>query len=539
MAALTHMPGVLVGLLFVLLCYNFVQWLHLCWLAISYPGQLGFVEGVIWQQAQMIANGEGYAPIAESPYIVFHYPPVFHLLVIGVADIFNISYLTAGRMISAAAAIGLAAMAAVLSVDICRIKSCGRYANATALLVFLAFFTLFPFSNWAIMMTADVLALALSLAGILIVVRASESRCAVIFSALVCVAAAYSKQTTIFLSGSVFLFLLILNWRQAFLWAAVAITAGLLVLALLQIQTDGEFWRHNFLYNINRFEFKRLLISIDLIAAYPLFAAIICIAIKRALGLLWPETKKSISLHNLRRAIQNSEEKRLYTFWVIFIILAALQTIAYAKNGSDFNYFIPLCLASVLGLGLLAPQFFKDLFEKAEVTQITDSTRHRLLYGRMGGLVILTFAVVQFFWMPGMKNLDHLYTQEAVQQREEMKCHVARAQKPIISDNMVVLLTNEKSVLWESAIFAELAAKGLWDPSDMINRFRAQEFEFIITDGSDGDSNFEGRFSPLYTEALDEQYPIEKNLVGFVMHLPEAYRAEVCSSKQAPSYTVP
>jgi hypothetical protein len=45
---------------------------------LAYPfGDYG--EGIVWQQALLIPGPRMYGPIDHLPFIVFHYPPVYHL----------------------------------------------------------------------------------------------------------------------------------------------------------------------------------------------------------------------------------------------------------------------------------------------------------------------------------------------------------------------------------------------------------------------------------------------------------------------------
>ena len=52
--------------------------------AMNYPYDLDYGEGIVWQQMDDIVAGKGYAPLGTFPAIVYHYPPVYHLVVAGV-----------------------------------------------------------------------------------------------------------------------------------------------------------------------------------------------------------------------------------------------------------------------------------------------------------------------------------------------------------------------------------------------------------------------------------------------------------------------
>ena len=67
--------------------------------ALRYPYDLDYGEGIVWQQMLMIPGGQMYGDITRFPYIVFHYPPVFHLAVRVVAEL-GLDGLVAGRIVS-------------------------------------------------------------------------------------------------------------------------------------------------------------------------------------------------------------------------------------------------------------------------------------------------------------------------------------------------------------------------------------------------------------------------------------------------------
>ena len=49
--------------------------------AVRYPFGLDYGEGLVWQQALLIPGPRMYGAITDASFIVFHYPPVYHLAV--------------------------------------------------------------------------------------------------------------------------------------------------------------------------------------------------------------------------------------------------------------------------------------------------------------------------------------------------------------------------------------------------------------------------------------------------------------------------
>ena len=73
-------------------------------IALAYPFGLDYGEGIVWQQAMLIPGPQMYGPIDHLPFIVFHYPPVYHLASRAVMAL-GVDPLAAGRMVSLGATI--------------------------------------------------------------------------------------------------------------------------------------------------------------------------------------------------------------------------------------------------------------------------------------------------------------------------------------------------------------------------------------------------------------------------------------------------
>lgn len=512
----------IIGLLVLLLAYNFYQWAQLTLFAIFYPGQLDFGEGVVWQQALMMARGDGYAPIEAEPHIVFHYPPVYHFLIISVSDLFGVSYLVAGRMISAASTIVIACVVAAFYAHAYPGLKRSNAFRLSILVIFLCVFTLHPITRWSYLMRVDMIAAALGVTGAFLAFRFPDRRRAVVVSALICVAAVYAKQTNIAAVGAAFILLLVMRPAHAALWAATSIASGLAVLAFMILHTDGEFLRHIVLYNINRFDAFRLIIIPVLTVLYFFYSAAIFVCLRELLKFDTPGATLSDTFQAFRKKISADSLARLRFFWGLFTVLAILPALAYAKIGAGVNYFIDLSIAGVIAVGLLLPGFLKR-FEAASANQENGGTLERVKCALLPAALI-----VQLFLAPSIKNFDELRTAEAGAEGEKLNCRVVQAEKPIISDNMVSLLINGKEVFWESAIFAELSAKGLWDDAYFAERIGSGDFAFIMTMGGRGDGAFDERYSNRIADAIDSAYPEKETSGEFVYHLPHRNYAQDC-----------
>ncbi|MET0269297.1 MAG: hypothetical protein ABW173_02610, partial [Sphingomonas sp.] len=126
--------------------------------ALGYPYDLDYGEGIVWQQAREIVGGRGYAPLGVYPAIVFHYPPVYHLIVMGVAGIGGIDPLAAGRGVSIAATLVTMALCAVLAARLIP-PDTRRWTRLPAAIGSALIFAVFaPVAMWFAFMRVDMLA---------------------------------------------------------------------------------------------------------------------------------------------------------------------------------------------------------------------------------------------------------------------------------------------------------------------------------------------------------------------------------------------
>ena len=142
---------------------------------LAYPFGVDYGEGIVWQQALLIPGPRMYGPIDQMPFIVFHYPPLYHLASRGVMAL-GVDPLAAGRAVSlAATAVIVLCIAWLVAADLS-----GRVGRS-AVLVGAVVGALLPISFrpvafWFDLMRVDMLAIALAFLGVVFAVRASGGR---------------------------------------------------------------------------------------------------------------------------------------------------------------------------------------------------------------------------------------------------------------------------------------------------------------------------------------------------------------------------
>src|SRR5215469_6302342 len=102
-----------------------------------------------------------YGNLQEYPYLVFHYPPVYHLVVHGIA-LLGVPWLISGRLVSILSTFALAVIAAAIAYAAnseAKISENGR--RASALVAGLLLISLWPIQKWSDVMRVDLLAVAL------------------------------------------------------------------------------------------------------------------------------------------------------------------------------------------------------------------------------------------------------------------------------------------------------------------------------------------------------------------------------------------
>ena len=141
--------------------------------AITFPFELEYAEGIVWQQALLIPGPRMYGDITQFPFLVFHYTPVYHLVVRALATL-GIDPLAAGRGTTAAATIAIAILAGAISSTAMRkiVPTNARIIGAT--LSSLMVFTYHPVQEWAVTMRVDMLAIAFSIAGVYLAILAGH-----------------------------------------------------------------------------------------------------------------------------------------------------------------------------------------------------------------------------------------------------------------------------------------------------------------------------------------------------------------------------
>lgn len=471
--------------------------------AIRFPYQLDYGEGIVWHQATRIPGPEMYRSGQDLPFIVFHYPPVYYLLTRAIAWVAP-DMLSAGRIVSALAALSIAPLVAALVLTAGRRHGERLQARHLAIagVAGLLALCLHAVRTWGLVMRVDMVSIALGLAGVLLAVRANGRVLGTTLGLLLCLAAVYTKQTQLPAGVAVFAVVLIRRPRKALIAGAIALIVGLGALAVMQMATDGGFLRNIVGYNINRFRFRHVFNAVWPERSSAPFMVLMIIAAYVLLLGLWkqrapgPRFAALGQLVLIVRLIDPTMAAR--AILLLHFGLASLALITLMKSGGNFNYLLDwLCVGTVL-VGVL-------------LCDLLRSSRRRFLIAT--GVLLVGVLAMPFRQMPDRAPLAELDRQTALVQR------IAAAEKPVASEEMTLLMRAGKPILFEPSIVSELAEVGLWDERPLVNMIAARGFAFMIT--TDNELGGSARRTKGVDAALRAAYPrIERVGPKLWLHMP-------------------
>jgi hypothetical protein len=469
-------------------------------IAFSFPYAFDYGEGVVWQQMRNILQGEGYQAIGIYPAIAYEYPPLFHLCAAGVARITGIDELYAGRLVSLASAAACAMLIARLTTHALAGEN-RKVVFGAATIAGFAFLTLPLVDEWALLMRIDLLACALSLAGMLLAIHAPRSIVACVAAGLMFTLALYTRQTSLPAPAAAFLVLLAARPARAWLMAAVSVGSGLAVLAALETATQSGFLLNIVSYNINRiiwdhaFGFGTVLLANVAVIGIGLF------------GLL-DSVRLSGVRHwrDLKAWLANDLKNVAISVVVATLACKTLMLPAILKSGASDNYLIDWFSEIAILFGIAMVPVLRS-------TLRLPAKPNAILLGLVG--IVLPLQTAGAGLLPDRGAID-------VQQRalDAIADRIRQTKRPVISDDATLLIRAGQPMRWEPSIVAELGSAGRYDEAKFVKLIEQRRFGFFVTDGDRGDVVFDQRFNPKIVEAIHIAYPRRELIGGRVLHLP-------------------
>jgi hypothetical protein len=211
------------------------------------------------------------------------------------------------------------------------------------------------------------------------------------------------------------------------------------------------------------------------------------------------------NFREFRQRLSSSPASAMSLAILIYLTLATLMLASIAKSGSNLNYMIEWFAIIAILVGLRV----------ADVSKSVGKGEQQPVYA----VFLLVALGIQIAVIPQ-------YRAEAQTEAELglLSGLVRSAEKPVISDDMVLLLRSGKEVMVEPGYVAELSGVGYYDNSNYIEKIRNGEFAFFVTHGERGDRMFDSRHSPDVAGAIYAAYPRKHQIGGLTLHLPRYSR---------------
>jgi len=463
--------------------------------AIRFPFGLDYSEGLIWQQALWLGSPHLYGDSAQFPFLVCEYPPLY-LLVLRFVALSGIGMLQAGRGISVVCTMIACALLGLLVWRMCRLRRPPPASLAAGAIAGLMPLTLLPVMSWSVLMRVDMLALALTYAG-LYCAGVSFRRPGAIYAAVAFfVAAAFTKQ--IYIAGAVAMFpvCLIRSPKQTLLAYAGGAAMGLALVGGLEWATQGRFLRHIVAYTADTVEpLKALRLTATWVGAYPVYAGLTltaCVVFWRRL----PRPSRPSGAGGLLMLVRDHEGGAWLVFLTLYLLLTSAMLMTAGKTGASRNYFIEWMCCWCLWIGWLAGRV------------LSVPVGRKALALLMPALILLQLLPVTL-GMSGMAS-----EQFSPKRRHDWGALLARVRGvpgPLLSDDMVLTIEAGREVGLEPGVLLELARLGVWDEHRLIDKLRAHYFGAVITAYDPGDPTFDARYLPATQAAMLAAYPhVEK-----------------------------
>jgi hypothetical protein len=479
--------------------------------ATTYPFEFDYGEGIVlWQAAHVTRLASAYASISHYPYIVFHYPPLYHLVSWMVSKLTG-NLLFAGRLVTL-----LSTLALCLTMGWTIYRSVPARAPKLAAIGGALFAAALPCGldnmDWALLMRVDMLGLWLTFAGLAVFIFGRTA--AVRYAAFVLfVAAMYTKQSLIAGAVACLIVAAVLNIRQAIKFLLFTAALGAFVLALLVLATHGQVIRHLFLYNQNTFSLRRAisLINENVQLTLPLLA----LACAGAFGPL-ADAARAFSRHRLAplraRLLKSGYRLALFTFAIHFVV-SGLVSLTVGKAGANSNYLLEWNLSACTLAGLVVARL---LWSWRTTRRISSAAAVAYL---LPLLMIAQQAVAAVRFVAPSSSLRQEYA-DNVRNSETLLNILRSSPEPVMSENMTLLYQAGKQVPFEPAIVTQLAATGVWDETPLIDMIRKRAFSvMLIHDIDDPD-----RYSPAVERAIKENYEPGEEVGQLTVYRPAVSR---------------
>jgi len=507
------MPKAFAGYLLVLwaiLLSRVAAFLGRGWAVVHYPFELDYGEGVLIWQAQHVTDlTQAYRSITQFPHVVFHYPPLYHLMS-RLAEPATGDLLVAGRLVSVLSTLGVSVLSALI-VWSALPRKMPLSVRATGAMAGAALCFSVDSLGWAFYMRVDIFAVFLEFAGIYLYLQ-GRRRPALEYAAFFCFfLALYTKQTMIAGPLACGIIALLIAPGKAIKPIGFLIVCAGATMAALVLMTRGHFFQNLFLYNRNPMSLASLvsILRPNVLAMGPMAAAAAGLPVAFLAGLL---ARRSESLGRFRAAMRHSPFHRFVAVGGLFLLFALGVSLTAAKVGASQNYMLEWNLAACP----LAALLFADVLYWWR--------RQRRL--QPASVVILLVAVLATHAFGGFPFSAALYEDPDGSGRQNAAAVLERIRQvdgPVYSTDMVLLYRAGKALAAEPAIISVLAEHGQWDDTPFVNRIESGYFGLIVSSRFPLSERL--MFSPGVEAAITRAYEPRERIGAYTLYRPRSTSA--------------
>ncbi|HZP38492.1 MAG TPA: hypothetical protein VFE48_18550 [Methylomirabilota bacterium] len=436
---------------------------------VAYPYPMDYGEGPLLEQTLRLGRLDNIyrADLTSPPYTVSNYPPLYPAVLSPLARTLGPA-LWYGRLLSA-----LSMVAAAIFVGLILTTLTGDRIAAVAGGLFLLAFP--PVSYWGALYRVDALALALSLAGVWVVVRWPDARSAVPTAALLLVAAIYTRQSygmAAPLAAAVWT-ARAASWRRALGLIGLTGALGAALFVALEIATGGGFSFNIVAANWNAYEVGSLLqYGTDLWTLMPL-----TLAAAAAFVLVAPCC-------------------RVASWWLVapYLIAAALSGATIGKVGSNVNYLIELGAGLALALGAL----------------IAWVRPRRVIHAAL--VMLLAADLVLVVLASPYRTVVHVRLKQREQARRLLDV-VHRAPGVVLADeDMGLLPLDGRPIFLQPFEMAQLARAGRWNQRPLLEALERRAFAAILIYRAPGLPLERQRWTDQMLQVIDRRYVSDERI---------------------------
>lgn len=478
------------------------------WLGVTgltFPYQLDYGEGVLLHFVREWAHGQPiYKAIEGYPYITSNYAPLTILLALLLTPALGITY-TTGRLWTLLAILAIAAIIGGWVRRSSPATSEGKIRSWLPAVVAALLFAGSPYIyHWAPLFRVDLVGLALTLGGLYAVLISSPRPLASLkvdaaeltgkrkhwllwLAVILFVAGLYAKQSFIFAPAAALAYLfLFVDRRQAIKLALAVGTLGGGIFLLANALTGGGFWAGLVASNVNPFLWREFWKQLaDFFGTFAILS----------LTTAWYAVDKFLQRDRI-------DPLDLY-------LLAALASLLLAgKAGAWENYFFEALAALSLCSGMALARL---------------SNHKRPILRVVAPLLVL--AQVGLMWHT--PRVADRYLELTRQSNREMAPILARSPDPIVSEDMGLLVTNNKDLNYYHFQYSQLARAGRWDQAWELGQLREGRFSLVILEeGTRLDVDRYQRFTREFLSELDRNYRHARTVGKYQLYEPDPLQHE-------------